>query len=157
MQTERADKMRGFGISGFDAGEAEHIERSAEYLGPAVPDVLDALYDHLLSLPETRGFFETQDIAHRKQSLVAWLTRTIEGPHDEGYWDYLARVGRVHRDYGVPAYQIVHLMGWVQGTIASALLASDRPHKVAESVAWTKLLTAQLDPMLTPYGENGAG
>lgn len=51
-----------------------------------MPDVLNALYDHLLALPETREFFETQDIQHRKQSLVSWLTRTIEGPHDACYW-----------------------------------------------------------------------
>lgn len=151
MQTEPAGEMRGFGISGFGPAEAGYVRQSAGYLGPAVPDVLDALYDHLLSLPETRGFFETQDIQHRKQSLVSWLTRTIEGPHDAGYWDYLTRIGRVHRDYGVPSYQVVHLIGWVQGTIASALLASDRPEKAAEASAWTKLLTAQLDPMLTPY------
>ncbi len=61
------------------------------------------------------------------------------------------RVGKVHRDYGIPSYQVVHLIGWVQGTISSALLASERPEKEAEANAWTKLLTAQLDPMLTPY------
>lgn len=151
MQVERAGEMRGFEISGFGSADAEHIQRSAEYLGPMVPAVLDALYDHLLSLPETRGFFETQDIQHRKQSLVSWLTRTIEGPQNEQYWDYLVRVGKVHRDYGVPSYQIVHLIGWVQGTITSALLASDRSEKEAEAGAWMKLLTAQLDPMLLPY------
>ena len=73
--------------------------------------MLDVLYDHLLSLPETRGFFDTQDIQHRKQSLVSWIIRTIEGPHDGEYWEYLARVGKVHRDYGVPSYQMVHLVG----------------------------------------------
>jgi hypothetical protein len=77
--------MRGFEISGFGSEDAGHVQRSAEYLGPLVPAVLDALYDHLLSLPETRGFFETQDIQHRKQSLVSWITRTIEGPHDGEY------------------------------------------------------------------------
>lgn len=86
MHIERAEKMRGFGTSGFGAGDAGHVLSSAEYLGPVVPDVLDALYDHLLSLSETREFFETQDIQHRKQSLVSWLTRTIEGPHDACYW-----------------------------------------------------------------------
>ncbi len=151
MKTEHAEGMRGFGISGFRAEDAGHVQSSAEYLGPVVPDVLDALYEHLLSRPETREFFETQDIQHRKQSLVSWLTRTIEGPHDAGYWDYLMKVGKVHRDYGIPSYQVVHLIGWVQGTISSALLASDRPEKMAEANAWTKLLTAQLDPMLTPY------
>ena len=54
--------MRGFEISGFGPEDAEHVQRSAEYLGQVVPAVLDALYDHLLSLPETRSFFETQDI-----------------------------------------------------------------------------------------------
>jgi hypothetical protein len=62
VQTKRADEVRGFRISGFSLEEVEHIQRSAEYLGPAVPAVLDALYDHLLSLPEARGFFETQNV-----------------------------------------------------------------------------------------------
>ena len=128
---------------------AGHVQRSAEYLGSLVPAVLDALYDHLLSLPETRGFFETQDIQYLKPYLVSWITRTIEGPHDGDYWGYLERVGKVHRDYGVPYYEMVHLIGWVQGTIASALLDSDRPEKQAETGAWTKLLTAQLGPMLS--------
>jgi hypothetical protein len=70
--------MRGFEISGFGPDDVGHIQRSAEYLGPLVPAVLNALYDHLLSLPETRGFFETQDIQHRKQSLVSWITRTVQ-------------------------------------------------------------------------------
>jgi hypothetical protein len=48
---------------------------------------------------------------------------------------------------------MVHLIGWVQDTIASALLGSDRPEKEAEAGAWTKLLTAQLDPMLFAYQE----
>ena len=60
------------------------------------------------------------------------------------------RVGKVHRDYGVPSYQVVHLIRWVQGTITSALLASHRLEKEA-GACWMKLLTAQLDPMLLPY------
>ena len=128
---------------------AGHVQRSAEHLGSLVPAVLDTLYDHLLSLPETRGFFETQDIQYLKPYLVSWITRTIEGPHDGDYWGYLERVGKVHRDYGVPYYEMVHLIGWVQGTIASALLDSDRPEKQTETGAWTKLLTAQLGPMLS--------
>ena len=57
MRTERADEMRGFEISGFGPEDAGHVQRSADYLGPLVPAVLDALYDHLLSLPETRDCF----------------------------------------------------------------------------------------------------
>ncbi len=71
MDTGRTDEMRGFEISGFGRDDAGHVQRSAEYLGPLVPAVLDVLYDHLLSLPETSGFFDTQDIQHRKQSLVS--------------------------------------------------------------------------------------
>ena len=112
--------------------------------------VLDVLYDHLLYLPETRGFFETQDIQYRKQSLVSWITRMIEGPHNGQYWDYLVRVGKVHRDYGVPSYQIVHLIGWVQGTITSVLLASNRPEKEAEAGAWMKMLMTSWIPCSLP-------
>lgn len=143
--------MRGFAISGFTLEDSEHIQRSAEYLGPLLPGVLDALYDHLLSLPETKEFFDSQDLQHRKQSLVAWATRTIQGPADDDFWTYLARVGKIHRDYGIPSYQIVHLMAWVQDVIISALLATERPGKVEEARAWMKMLTAQLDPFLVPY------
>lgn len=41
----------------------------------------------------------------------------------------------MHKDYGVLAYQIVYLIGWVQGTIGSALLGSDRREKEAEANA----------------------
>ena len=133
--------------------DAEHLQRGAEHLGPVVHAVLDALYDHLLSLLETRGFFETQDIQYRKQSLVSWITRMIEGPHNGQYWNYLVRVGKVHRDYWVSYYQIVHFIGWVQGTITSALLTSNRPKKEAEAGAWIKMLTIQLDPTLLAYKE----
>jgi hypothetical protein len=67
VRTERAEEMRGFEISGFGPKDARHVQRSAEHLGPLLPAVLDALYDQLLSLPETRGIFETQGIQHRKQ------------------------------------------------------------------------------------------
>ena len=82
MQTEGVEAIRGFEISGFSVEGGEHLQRSAEHTGPVVPAVLDALYDHLLSLPETRGFLQSPDTKHRKQSLVSWITRTIEGPHN---------------------------------------------------------------------------
>ena len=76
-------QMKYEGSRSLDSVEdAEHLQRGAEHLGPVVHAVLDALYDHLLSLLETRGFFETQDIQYRKQSLVSWITRMIEGPHN---------------------------------------------------------------------------
>lgn len=155
--TSKNGEMRGLDISGITAEDAALVQSSAEYLGPLLPGLLDALYEHLLSLPETARFFEGQDIAHRKEALVAWAGRSIEGPHDEKFWKYLSQVGRIHASYGIPAYQVVHLMAWVQGNITAALLASDRPEKGREAVAWTRLLTAQLDPMLEPYMENGVG
>ena len=152
--TQRVEQdMRGIGISGFGGEEAELVRQSGEYLGPEIPALLDALYERLLSLPETAHFFEGQDIGHRKQALVAWAQRTIEGPHDSRYWKYLAQIGKVHIRYGIPAYQVVHLMGWLQANIVSAILHSDRTRKQEEALAWTRLLTAQLDPMLAPYQE----
>lgn len=157
MDPEGPPKMRGTVISGITAEDEELVRWSAEYLGPLLPGLLDELYDHLLSVPETAVFFEDQDIGHRKEALVAWAERTIEGPHDEKFWKYLSQVGRVHLRYGIPVYQVVHLMGWLQGRVTAALLASDRPEKDREAVAWSKLLTAQLDPMVEPYLAESAG
>ena len=77
--------MRECEISGFDSEDAEYVRQSAENLGSVVPAVLDALYDHPLSLPETHDCFKNQDVLHRKRSLVFWITRTIEEPHDGSY------------------------------------------------------------------------
>lgn len=151
MSQESAQRMRGFPISGITAEDEELVRHSAEYLGPLLPGLLDELYDHLLSLPETAVFFEGQDIGHRKEALVAWAGRAIEGPHDEKFWKYLSQVGLVHLRYDIPVYQVVHLMAWLQGKVTAALLASDRPEKDREAVAWVKLLTVQLDPMIDPY------
>lgn len=145
--------MRGMGISGFMAEDAKLVRGSADHLGPLLEGLLDELYEHLLSLPETAKFFEVQDIGHRKKALVVWAERTIEGPHDEKFWKYISQIGRVHLKYGIPAYQVVHLMAWLQGEITSALLASGRPEREREAIAWNKLLTAQLDPMIEPYFE----
>ena len=145
--------MRGMDISGVTAEDEELVRASADHLGPLLPGLLDELYEHLLSLPETAKFFEGQDIGHRKKALVAWAERTIEGPHDEKFWKYITQIGRVHLKYGIPAYQVVHLMAWLQGEITSALLASGRPGREREVMAWNKLLTAQLDPMIEPYFE----
>lgn len=145
--------MRGMRISDLTEEDEALIRRSADYLGPLLSELLDELYDHLLSLPETAKFFEGQDIGHRKKALVAWAERTIEGPHDEKFWKYLTQIGRVHLRYGIPAYQVVHLMAWLQGRISEALLASERPERGRETIAWNKLLTAQLDPMIEPYFE----
>lgn len=147
-------ETRGLDISGITAEDAAHVQGGAEYLGPLLPGLLDALYEHLLSLPEMARFFEDQDIAHRKEALVAWAGRSIEGP-DAKFWKYLSQVGRIHANYGIPAYQVVHLMAWVQGNIIATLLASDRSGKDREAAAWARLLTVQLDPRLEPYTENG--
>ena len=153
MSEKSMTEMRGTRISGITERDAELIRQSADYLGPILPGVLDQLYEHLLSLPETAKFFEAQDIGHRKKALVSWAQRTIEGPYDEKFWKYISQIGRVHLKYGIPVYQVIHLMAWIQDNVASALLASDRPERDREAVAWNKLLTAQLDPMIEPYLE----
>lgn len=153
MSQESVTTMREMRISDITEEEAELIRHSADCLGPLLPGVLDRLYEHLLSLPETAKFFEGQDIGHRKKALVTWAERTIEGPYDEKFWKYLSQIGRMHLKYGIPIYQVIHLMAWIQDNVASALLASDRPERDREAVAWNKLLTAQLDPMIAPYFE----
>jgi hypothetical protein len=55
LSGESAERMRGFLISGITEEDEELVRRSAEYLGPLLPGLLDELYDHLLSLPETAG------------------------------------------------------------------------------------------------------
>lgn len=129
------EEMRGLNTSGATAEETTLARESVEDLGPLLKGPPDGLCEHLFSLPETA------------------LSRGAGCRAPRGG---ACRLGRIHAEYGILAYQTVQLMARVQGSIAAALLASGQPDKEPETVAWTGLLAARLDPMPETYMRDGA-
>jgi hypothetical protein len=151
---ERDREMRGLDVSGITAEDAAHVQgsripRTAPAGAPGRPVRAPALAagdgallrgpGHRAPQGGARGLGRAQ---HRGAARREVLEVSLAG-------------SRIHANYGISAYQVVHSIAWVQGNVIAALLASDRPGKDRETAAWTKLLTAPLAPMLEPYTENG--
>ncbi len=162
QRLERTRILLGYG----DADEAL-VRATRGVLLPQAEAIAGAVYEHLLSHPETAVHFTRADgrpdrahLALRTDSFKGWLSATIEAPLDEEFAGYLAGVGRAHtRRGGSPAARvkgryIVAAISFVQTALIGLLDAAiaDRAELLATVSAWNKLLMIQLDMFLAVYG-----
>jgi hypothetical protein len=139
------------------------LRESAGVLGPKLPALMDALYEHLLSFDDTRRIFIGQRgevdpdyLAIRKEHLTDWVIQTISMEKDE-FAEWVIRVGQKHTGVAgepgrvVPPRYMVALSSFVQTAIWSTLFAlkPDDPKAVQRmGLAWNKMMIIQLEMML---------
>jgi len=150
---------------GFTDDDRRALLESVPVLGPVLPGLLDAIYNHLLSFDDTRRVFlgprgevEPEYIALRKEHLTQWVLRTAGVAGDPStFAAYLQEVGRRHTGVAgepnrvVPPRYMVGLAGFVQAGLWNALFDSlrDRPDDVRPlGQAWSKMLVIQLEMFL---------
>src|SRR5439155_436888 len=103
--------------------EGRILEETGALLAPLASGVVSLAYSHLLSRPESAGYFQdAHHLAQRKETLMAWWVRTASDPYDAGaeFGTYMRRVANAHvknagmyPDVGIPAQLTIALMGWV--------------------------------------------
>ena len=81
--------------------DAAVIARHKELLLSWIPELVQGFYDALFAHTPTRKIFHEGERPAREQTLVDWWTRTVEGPLDEEYFAWMAKVGLVHVVRGV--------------------------------------------------------
>jgi hypothetical protein len=151
-------------LVGFDANDRAALRDSVAVLGPVLPQLLDAVYDHLLAFDDTKKFFlgttgevDAQYLAIRKEHLTTWvLGVTVDRRPDPEYAAWMHAIAEHHAGRGprsrrVPPRWLVTLTGWLQGRITEALFAADLadPNDLRRYVlAWNKLLVVQLEMFL---------
>lgn len=149
---------------GFTDDDWKSLGESVEILGPRLPGILDALYDHLLSYDDTKrlltgpgGDVEPEYIAIRKEHLTTWLLTIIATDDRQSLAHYIMAVGRKHTgdagepDRVVPPRYMVGLTSFVQTALLSALfdLLENRPNDLRRfSLAWNKFMIIQLEMFL---------
>jgi len=150
---------------GFTDDDWVALRQSTEILVPAIPALLDELYDHLVAFDATRRLVSTGDvvdplyIAVRKQHLVGWIRATVgAGPDARAeFANYLNVIGRRHTALAgdpartVPPRYLVGLVGFMQVSIARAIHTAllDEPERALRlSLAWSKMLVIQLEMFL---------
>ncbi|MGH3826513.1 MAG: protoglobin domain-containing protein [Pseudonocardiaceae bacterium] len=160
-------------FAGLGAQEMSILRKTGPLLGPAGGGVVTLAYDHLLSRPESAGYF--QDASHlteRKMTLKGWWSKTTMTPMDGDFHAYMSRVADAHVKGGgkhphvvIPADLTIALMGWVEMRVMTALntiapgadgeyVFGKFPEPVvvaAVGQAWMRMLTLQLGILLKPY------
>jgi truncated hemoglobin YjbI len=112
-------------------------------------DFLDAFYERLLrTSDEVAALFDGVDLDHHKFLLKASLFICLTHPYDYGPGEeYLRRLGRRHRDYGVDAD---HFDLWLS-TLIDAVRAYDPAVSAKTVSAWEILMQKAIERMKEGY------
>lgn len=164
---------------GFGQDDIDAIHGAAPLLAPAVPAVVDAVYEKLFSYDATKRHFvkrqhgyegETPEsmedltldhemIQFRKNHLGGYLKRLVTAPYDAKMVEFVDMVGKIHTpkagspDLNVPLVQMNVLMGLVADTFISFICAQeiDAETKTKTLRAFSKLLWIQNDLISRHY------
>ena len=164
---------------GFGEDDIAAIHGVAEWLGPVVPALVDAVYEKLFSYDATMRHFTTRQhgyegdvpesietltldhemIEFRKQHLGRYLTALVTKPYDGKMVEYLDMVGRMHtpkagsKQLDVPLVQMNALMGFVADALLSTILSFnlERETEIRTLRAFNKLLWLQNDLITRHY------
>jgi len=153
---------------GLDQAGLETIESTRDLVLSRGEEITADVYDHFLTFPETRRFFEDENgevddvrLERRKHSLLRFLTGSIGFKIDEDYPIRLLATGIVHSHPpshrahmgSVPSRFMVGSMSFLQTVLADLFQEElkDPREAHAASVAWNKLLMVQLDILQAGY------
>jgi hypothetical protein len=164
---------------GFGPDDVAAIHAAAPLVAPAVPGLVDAVYDKLFGYDATKRHFvprqsgytgpvpdslegltqEHEQIRYRKSHLGAYLKRLVTGAYDEKMVAYLDLVGKMHTpkagspQLDVPLVQMNALMGFVADALLAAIAGLPLPEaeRVRTLRAFNKLLWLQNDLIVRHY------
>jgi hypothetical protein len=135
---------------GFSPEDESAVSSAAELLAPAVPALVDAVYDKLFKydatkrhlVPRQSGYggkipdsLESLEMHHemiqfRKNHLARYLVTLVTQPFDAKMFAYLNRVGEIHTPKAgsarldVPLVQMNALLGFVADALTATILSS---------------------------------
>lgn len=152
-------------VAGFSDADAALVRETAAPVAAVRETAAAAVYDHLLSIPETARWFLRPDgtpdedaLAERRRTLADWLALVASANLNDDTARALVRIGRVHATSSatppgpIPASLMVATIAFAQGAIADVLRDALGLERALEaSVAWNKLLALHLDLMLAGY------
>jgi signal transduction histidine kinase len=94
-EKERAGRLRFLDFSPEDADRLKSIHESAKL---HAAELVDKLYEHILSFEQTRTFFTNPDVLRRVKELQKqYFIQLTEGRTDADYFENRLRVGDAHQ------------------------------------------------------------
>lgn len=140
----------------FTDEDAEQLKSLKPLMEEHKKTITDALYDHLLGIPETAEFLMDDAVLQRlKLSQQAWLVDLFSGQYDNHYLRKLEKIGMAHVRIGLNAHFVNCAMNFIRQALVNLIrdTYADREMRRRLTDATEKILDANLDVMSASYLE----
>jgi two-component system, NtrC family, sensor histidine kinase HydH len=144
---------------GFTEDSSAVLKRAHAHVGPHVAGIIDDFYDTIEAHPDARKAITGghAQIERLKHSLRRWLEELLVGPHDDGYFERRARIGRVHVRIALPQAYMFTAMNRIRVRVQEVLrvaLANDQEALGQALLAVHQIMDVELAVMLETYRED---
>jgi signal transduction histidine kinase len=144
---------------GFDDAASGSLRQAHPLVAPHFGAIIDDFYDTIEGHPNARAAITggAAQIARLKQSLLRWIDELFMGPHDEGYFERRARIGRIHVQINLPQMYMLTAMDRIRLRSADALRDAPGvdPRALREMLAALhQILDIELAIMLETYRDD---
>lgn len=139
----------------FDETDTKALALFGQHAAPRFRAIAAEFYDRTRAHEDAHAVFRDEaQIDQLQRSLVRWMHRICEGPHDEAYFAESAKIGRVHVKIGLPQRYMFTAMALIRESfeaIASELPSDEWP-MVRRALA--RVLDLELAIMLETYRDD---
>ena len=135
--------------------DAAELRAFGAVASPRFRAIAEEFYDRIREHEAAHDVFTGEaQIERLKCSLVRWMDRLCQGPHDEAYFLERANVGRVHVKIGLPQRYMFTAMALIRASLVA--IADTMPAERAAAVRHTlaRALDIELAIMLETYHED---
>jgi len=106
----------------FTQDDEDRVLEVGSKLIEEASEFVEALYNHLLPIPEARMFLLDQEVVERhKRHLNAWYVRLFSGGYEAAYFANLVRVGETHVKIGLPTHYVNSTIGFIRRYISNRI------------------------------------
>ncbi len=127
------------------------LAANREFLAGLEDTLVKAFYDTLFAHPPTAEVFIEGERPNREKTLSDWWQRTVEGPHDDDYFAWMAMVGLVHVIRGVSNPMMLGMSDFVSRAVEELARGALTHDDVAALSEAYRRLTATVSSVIT-YG-----
>lgn len=113
----------------FRPEDGKAITKHKDLLLSLTDELVQGFYDTLYAHPATKSVFRDGERPDREQTLRDWWIKTVEGPHDDRFWDWMTYVGLLHVKRKVKNNMMLAAWGYVINLSRNRILEQLSPEE----------------------------
>ncbi|MFT8637743.1 MAG: protoglobin domain-containing protein [Pseudoclavibacter sp.] len=132
----------------FTDADSQVVIAHKDFLLSLSPLIVKRFYDSLFGNAATAAVFKEGERPRREQTLVDWWKHTVEGPHDDDYFAWMAMVGLVHVVRGVNTAMVLAMAEYIGQTVAEQAQTQLSPDDCADLLASYRRLSSMVTAVI---------